>query len=288
MRRRFRLHSRQRGSAMIEFAWAGPVLTLLGLGLLQYAMLFFAKNNFDYAAFMAARAGAAGNASLASVQDAYLRALVPAYGGGRNAEELAQSYTKAAADLVGNLRIEMLNPTKESFDDWSDPALQQSVGKGRRVIPNGNLAQKNAAEVKSRSGQNIQDANLIKLRITQGYEPKVPLMATLYAKYLQEMDSGTDGFQSMLINAGRIPMVTHITMQMQSDAIESDQTISLASGNGPSPSPAPAAGEAPPPDCASGACSGSGTSAPPADDMDPTPGTPPDDAKVCAAPGSPG
>jgi len=287
VRRAFRPHSRQHGSAMIEFAWAGPLLTLLGLGLLQYAMLFFARNSFDYAAFMAARAGAVGNASLASVQDAYLRALVPAYGGGRNAEELAESYAKAAADLQGHLRIEMLNPTKESFDDWNDPALQQSVGQGRRVIPNGKLAQKNPAEVKSRSGQNIQDANLIKLRITQGYQPKVPLMATLYTKYLREMDSGTDGFESMLINAGRIPMVTHITMQMQSDAIESEQVVSMASGNGPSPSPAPAAGDAPPPNCASGACSGSGTSAPPPGDSAgaTAPGA---DVPVCTASGSAG
>ena len=212
---------------MIEFAWAAPVLTLLGLAVLQYAMLFFAKNSIDHAAFMAARAGATGNASLASVQSAYVRALVPVYGGGRNAEELAQSHARAAADLAGNLRIELLNPTRESFDDWNDPALQQSVGQGRRVIPNGNLAFKNAADIKGRSGQNIQDANLIKLRITQGYEPKVPLMGRLYAEYLRKMDPHTDAFHTQLVAAGRIPVVTHVTMQMQSDAIESEQAASM-------------------------------------------------------------
>jgi Flp pilus assembly protein TadG len=43
----------QRGSAMIEFAVVAPIITLLGLALLQYAMLFFAKNQINHAGFMA-------------------------------------------------------------------------------------------------------------------------------------------------------------------------------------------------------------------------------------------
>ncbi len=257
MSRLIRLLPRQRGSAMIEFAWAAPVLTVLGLAVLQYAMLFFAKNGIDHASFMAARAGATGNASLASVQSAYVRALVPVYGGGRNAEELAQSHARAAADLAGNLRIELLNPTRESFGDWNDPALQQSVGQGRRVIPNGNLAFKNAADIKSRSGQNIQDANLIKLRITQGYQPKVPLLGKIYTEYLRKWDPHTDAFHTQLVAAGRIPVVTHVTMQMQSDAIESEQAASMPGpGNDSTPSPpgdTPVA-DGPPAECVSSGC----------------------------------
>lgn len=161
-----RRRARQHGSAMIEFAVVGPVLTLLGLALLQYGLLFFAKNGFNHAAFMAARAGAVGNASLSSVQQAYVRALVPLYGGGRNSAELAEAYARAQADVNGHLRIELLNPTPESFDDWNDPALQRTLGQGRRVIPNGNQAFKNPDDIRNRSGQNIHDANLIKLRFT--------------------------------------------------------------------------------------------------------------------------
>ncbi len=220
-------HARQRGAALIEFAVVGPVLTLLGLAVLQYGLLFFAKNGFNHAAFMAARAGAVANASLSSVQQAYVRALVPVYGGGRDGAELADAFARAQADVAANVRIELLNPTKESFDDWNDPALQRTLGQGRRVIPNANLAFKDPAEIKAHSGQNIHDANLIKLRITQGYQPAVPLVRQIYSRYLKWLDPGTDAFHTQLVEAGRIPVVTHVTLQMQSDAIEPDQPVSM-------------------------------------------------------------
>ena len=251
------IHSRQHGSAMLEFAVVGPVLTLLGLAVLQYALLFVAKNSFNHAAFMAARAGTTANASLASAQRAYISALVPLYGGGRDAKELAESQAKAAEDIAGNARFELLNPTRQSFDDWNDPALQEAVGKGRRVIPNSNLALKNPRDIGSNSGQNIQDANLIKLRITQGYEPKVPLVGLIYAKYLRWLDPHTDEFQTRMIEAGRIPVVTHVVMQMQSDAIEPQSPVSIPGpGNNGVPSDPgdPPTVSSPPPDCLTIGC----------------------------------
>ncbi len=242
---------------MIEFAVVGPVLTLLGLALLQYGLLFFAKNGFNHAAFMAARAGAVGNASLSSVQQAYLRALVPLYGGGRNSTELAEAYARAQTDAGGHLRIELLNPTQESFDDWNDPALQRTLGQGRRVIPNGNLAFKDPEDIKNRSGQNIHDANLIKLRFTQGYAPQVPLVRQLYSQYLKWRDPGTDAFHSQLVAEGRIPVVTHVTLQMQSDAIEPDQPVSMPGlGNNGQPGDPddPPVVDTPPPGCAGSGC----------------------------------
>ena len=215
---------------MIEFVVIGPVITLLGLALLQYGLLFFAKNGFNHAAFMAARAGSVANARLDRVQDAYVRALVPLYGGGRDSAELAQAYARAQADVAGHVRIELLNPTRQSFDDWNDPALQNSLGQGRRVIPNGHLAFKDPAAVRPASGQSIHDANLVQLRFTHGYEPKLPLVRTLYATALRQMDSGSDAFHTQLLQQGRIPVVTEVKLQMQSDAIEPEQPVSLPAG----------------------------------------------------------
>ena len=62
---------RQRGSAMIEFTIVGPVLTLLSTVILQYSLMFNAKNLIGHASFMAARAGSMGNADLGTVQAAY-------------------------------------------------------------------------------------------------------------------------------------------------------------------------------------------------------------------------
>lgn len=221
---------RERGATLVEFTVVGPVITLLGLAVLQYGLLFFARNGFNHAAFMAARAGAVGHASLDSVQAAYVRALVPLYGGGRDSAELAQAHARAKADVAAHTRIELLNPSRASFDDWNDPTLQRVLGQGRRVIPNANLAFKDPTEVRSHSGQNIHDANLIRLRITQGYAPPVPLVRQLYSRYLRGQDPGTDAFRTRLLAAGRIPIVALVTLQMQSDAIEPDTPSTQTAG----------------------------------------------------------
>lgn len=244
---------------MIEFVVVGPILTLLGLAILQYGMLFFAKNQFNHATFMAARAGSMGNANLNTIKDAYVKAVIPLYGGGRNDDELAKAKDKAKNDMKlddiePNVDIALLNPTKESFDDWSDPALQQKYG--ARAIPNSGLSFKDAGEIKANSGQNIQDANLIKLRITHGYLPKVPLVSLIYTKYLQWLDPQTDAVHTRLVNAGRIPIVSHVTLQMQSDAVENGNVSNPGMGNNGSPSSpgAPPVVSNDPPNCLSIGC----------------------------------
>lgn len=268
--------SRQRGSAMIEFAVVGPLIAMLGLGTLQYGMLFFAKNQINYATFMAGRAGSVAHADLGAVQQAYVRALAPLYGGGETPEEVAEAAGKAAADMAANMRIELLNPTKESFADWNDLALQTLLKTGgRRVIPNSSLPTK-AVEVRSASGQSLQDANLLKLKITHGYLLKVPFVSKIYAAYLKWMDPHDDELYTRLVEAGRIPVVTHVTVQMQSDAIESDATVSIpGAGNGgipTNPGDTPVASNDPPPDCTNLGCDTPGPAPAPA----PAPGPAPD------------
>lgn len=251
----------QRGSAMIEFTVVGPIITMLGLAVLQYGMLFFAKNQINYASFMAAREGSAANADISAVHAAYVRALVPLYGGGQTPAELASALAKASADLgpngAGNINIELLNPTKESFDDWNDPALQAVLKTGgKRVIPNAGQAFKSQA-VGATSGQTIQDANLIKLRITHGYLPKVPFVNKLYTIYLKWLDPHDAPFHTKLVNDGRIPVVTHVTLQMQSDAIEPGVPVSMPGpGNGGNPTNPgdPPVSNDPPPDCTNLGC----------------------------------
>ena len=218
---------------MLEFVVVGPIITLLGLSAIQYGMLFFAKNQLNHASFMAARAGSAGNAQISTAREAYAKALIPLYGGGTTPAELAQAYEKALADTGANVQIALLNPTKESFDDWNDPALQAKYGV--RAIPNSGQFAKNASEIKPASGQNIQDANLLKLRITHGYEPKVPFVGKIYTQYLKALDPGTDAFHTQLVNAGRIPVVTSVTLEMQSDALEGNNVSSPGSGNNGNP-----------------------------------------------------
>lgn len=276
-------HAKQRGSSMIEFTVVGPIISMLGLTVLQYSMLFFAKSQINYAGFMAAREGAMAHADVTSVQEAYVRALVPLYGGGQTPAELANSLAKATADLgpngAGNLNIELINPTSESFADWNDPALQQALNTGgKRVIPNAGQAFKSQA-VGATSGQTIQDANIIKLRITQGYQPRIPFVSKLYTTYLKWLDPHTDAFHTKLVDAGRIPVVTNVTMQMQSDIIEPAALVSSpgAGNNGVPNNPGtPPISNNPPPDCSNAGC----TTPTPA----PTPETPPPACNVFTDP----
>jgi uncharacterized membrane protein (UPF0127 family) len=255
-----RPRARERGSAMIEFAVVGPLIALLGLATLQYSMVFFAKNQINYATFMAAREGAVAHADLGAVQQAYVRALAPMYGGGETPAELAQAAAKAGADMAGNMQVEMLNPTKESFSEWNDEALQTLLKTGNRhVIPNAALAARinQSNEVRASSGQSLQDANLLKLKTTHGYLPKVPIFGKLYITYLKWADQHTDVFQTKLISNGRIPVVTHITIEMQSDAIEPDSPVSIpGTGNNGHPSNpgSPPVTQGPPPDCTTLSC----------------------------------
>lgn len=292
--RRWVNHRRmESGSAMTEFVVVGPIIALLGLAIVQYGLLFFAKNQINHASFMAARAGSVGNASLEKVHGAFMNAMVPLYGGGVSRAEMAESLARAQADLAGKVRIELLNPTRESFDDHEDPALQTALKTGaNRVISNSNLAFK-APQVKPASGQTIQDANIIKLRITHGYEPKVPIVSNIYKVYLKWLDPGKDAFHSQLVAAGRIPVVTHVTMQMQSHAIEDNPVSMPGIGNGGSPA-APAPGTTPsapgsgllPPECATISCRPPQPGAPPVADPPVDPGgiCIGDDCPVCPQP----
>jgi outer membrane protein OmpA-like peptidoglycan-associated protein len=255
--RRYRLRFRlQLGAGLVETIVALPMLLLLVMSAWQAALVYRAKSSVNYAAFEAARAGSMANASVASIQTAFQRALVPYYGGGRNAQELAQTLARAAADL-GNaaVRVEILSPTQESFADYNSPALQTRYRVSEPVIPNVGLDQLrcprdasgcNSNPQANASGQSLLDANLLKLRITYGISPakQVPLAGRLYVWALNRLGAGAgDAFKQGLLEAGRIPIVTAATVRMQSDAIRNTAMVSSPGpGNNGNPvDPGPAA-----------------------------------------------
>lgn len=229
-----RSKARQWGSTMVEFAVVAPLMALMGGAITQYAMIFNAKNVVNYAAFMAAREGSLEHSNMGSIKDAYVRALIPLYGGGTDVDSLKQSYARANADVINSLKIELVNPTKESFDDWADVNLSSRYN-GKRVL---NVSKISTAsnQVGTTSGQDFRDANLIKLRITHGYKLNVPLISTVMQFMLRWYDDGSNSFTSDLYKDRRVPVVSHVTMAMQSDAVEQSQTVSIPGlGNQGSP-----------------------------------------------------
>lgn len=251
---------RQGGATLVEFVVVAPTVLFLLMNLIQYGLLYHAKSQLNYAAFEAARAGTTRNADPAVIRTAFTRAMTGYYGGGTTTAELAASHAKAAADTTAaNVRIEILSPTKESFDDYSSPGLKSKLNLPSRVIPNTNLAFLqcpmdvpgcNNDPKTNESGQTLADANLLKLRVTYGIpeNKQIPLAGKFMNWALGVLNSGdTDAFRQGLVTAGRIPVVAHTVMRMQSPAYEKANASSPGPGNDGKPTdPGPTPGGAGP------------------------------------------
>ncbi|HRQ55942.1 MAG TPA: pilus assembly protein [Azoarcus taiwanensis] len=240
-------HRPQRGATLVEFVIVGPLVLFILLALMQYALAFHAKSQLNYATFEAARAGTVSNANPTAIRTAFDRAMTGYHGGGTTTAQLAASRARATAESA-YVRIEILSPTRESFDDFHSPALAARMGVGSRVIPNANLAHLecptdrpgcNRNPASNASGQTLSDANLLKLRITYGIPPQkqIPLAGPFMTRTVAFLNpADPDAFRASLLAQGRIPVVTHTVMRMHSPAIEAANVSIPGPGNAGSPS----------------------------------------------------
>lgn len=260
----------QRGASLVEFVVIVPTLLMMILGVIQTGLVFHAKSNVNYATFEAARAGTVEHGKVDAMRAAFTRAIVGYYGGGRNTKEIAQSTEKALADITpATMQVELLSPTKESFDDYASPRLAAQLDVKARVIPNNNLNAItcpidrpgcNSNPQSNASGQTLSDANILRIKITYGIPAakQIPLVGRLYVMVLRGLtDLGlaadADPFKQALLAQGRIPVVVHTTMRMQSAAYENGNISSPGPGNNGQPTP-PETGEEDNPPTDNGTC----------------------------------
>ena len=237
--------ARQRGASMVEFTLVAPLAMLLILAIIQVGMVYAAKLTLNHAAFMAARTGANTHADKGKMLTELTKGLIPFYQNaldGNDLMRLTYAFAKAKADrTLGLISLDILNPSPQSFADFGiqDPDL------GTKKIPNDNL-QFRARTLGTTSQQSIQDANLLKIKATYGYELKVPLMAMVFkaimcgeAGNVRAWSGGTSGFDAdncaLYYRRGRIPILSYATVRMQSPAFEG----STAAAPGPDDPPAP-------------------------------------------------
>jgi hypothetical protein len=191
-----------RGIAAIESLLAVPVLLVIGLGALQFALVYQARHALHVALHEAARAGSVAHAAPEAIRDGLARGLLPWLFGAADLEEFALNALRARAHVAqaearGWLRLERRSPTEASFADWAEPA-RDAVGEpiaGVREIPNddlmhratralpaGGVAGRRAGEpIGAASGQTLADANLLQLRLQYGVPLSVPLAGRLLA-----------------------------------------------------------------------------------------------------------
>ena len=211
--------SQHKGQAMVEFIIIFPVLLLLTLGVFQLALIYDAKTSLNYATFHAARAGAVNKAQKTMIDLAFYRGLAPLFtsidGNKSDVEEVQIARDKVRAiHENGFACIERISPSNAAFSEYG----MGSSGD----IPNNNLMYR-SAEVGS-SLVSIQDANLLKLRITYCHRMIVPFFPTLLRRFVDATDpdgitiqtAGT--FQQNCYANGRIPIVSQAIVRMQSDA----------------------------------------------------------------------
>jgi len=155
---------------MVEFLIVIPLLLLILLGTLQFALIYQAKITLNYAAFEAARAGSLNNARDYAMYNALARTLAPIYTHADTVDAYKQGRQQIRDEIdTGYVLIEIVNPTPDSFSDFGNTVS------GRTYIPNDNLIYRGAS-VGTDSSQTIQDANLLKIQVYYCYELMVPFV----------------------------------------------------------------------------------------------------------------
>jgi len=232
--------ARQQGVAMVEFAIVMPFALLLVLAIIQLGLMFSAKAIVNEGAFLAARAGSVQNAQSDPMLAALQKALIPLYQNTTTKDDASRLYTALQAAKNDNncngqscFKIDVLNPTPAAFSDFG---VTSSASSGHTYIPNDNLELRSHSDVGATSGLSIQDANALQIKVTYGYQIKVPLMQSVIKSVMCSISSGLDAFGAgnpsvsngsgddctTYYSQGRIPLVAYATVQMQTPAYASD------------------------------------------------------------------
>ncbi|WP_116811696.1 TadE/TadG family type IV pilus assembly protein [Steroidobacter cummioxidans] len=211
---------RQRGAAIVEATIALPLLLVVILAVIQFGFVYQAKATLNHAALQAARAGAVSNATPAAIRRGLAQGLAPLTSPDASLAGVAESIARLEGELRTDARIRILNPTREAFDDF---AVEVD---GVRELPNDRLHTRDTRPGTS-GGLNIQDANLLRIEVTYGYELKVPLINGFISRLLG-MTRDSDAFHQQQLRRTRLPITATATVRMQSPLRSSELLVSRA------------------------------------------------------------
>ena len=160
------IRSMQSGMSMIETLMVLPVMLLIGMGIVHLGLVYQTRANLEYAALMAARVGSVNGIDIAAMtQEAAFR--------------MTPSHIGPGAPLVNDFKITVLNPTLAMFARCGELPVDTSncrLPLARCEIPNFGL-QYRVADT-SCAGFSIQDANILRIKVTYTFDSKVPFMNT--------------------------------------------------------------------------------------------------------------
>lgn len=212
---------RLRGAALVEAVIALPILIVVILAAIQFGFVYQAKATLNHAALQGARAGAVRNADPAALRHGLALGLAPLGSPDASLQGAAEAVARKEAELVTDARIRILNPTRESFDDFAVDV------DGVRELPNERLHTR-STEAGARGGLNIQDANLLRVEVTYGYELKVPLVNGFLSRLSLLTAGEIDPFHEQLLRRNRLPITSTATVRMHSPLRFSELLVSRA------------------------------------------------------------
>lgn len=202
---------RQSGATMTEAIIVFPVLVLLTLTIVQWALIYHARATLNYAALMAARYGAVHHASVDWMRHGLARGLVPLYRPDHNLQAVRDAVEgPIAADLLAYSKLCVVSPSEDAFNAWEIPGPALLPG-----IPN--LWQQYDAP-KKLNGIDIRDANRLEVEVRFGYPMIVPYVSAIFANILDDLVSSYDADELAWLAERRIPIKASATVRMQSEA----------------------------------------------------------------------
>ena len=210
---------------MVEFIIVTPVVLLLLFGALQFAFLYHAKTLLNYATFEAARTGAVSNARVSEMENAFARSMAAIHTHNPTSDDVMCAREIVYKEIEsGFVHIEVINPdpTSNIFMELDDGSVS-----GDLVIPNNNLMYRSDV---STTGLTIQDANLLKIRVSYCYPLYVPYIDRVLGIMLTNVESpscpgctgsfiSTGSFERACLENHRFPLHAQAIVRMQSPAM---------------------------------------------------------------------
>ena len=160
---------KQDGVSMMETMLVMPIMLLIGFGIVHAGLVYQAQANLEYAALMAARVGAASSIDVAAMRseaEYRMRATTGVDG----------SDLDAVAEEFENVRITVLNPSREMFYACGERPINVNdcVNDNNCEIPY--FGQQFYSRNNACAGASIQDANILRIRVSYTYNSRIPFM----------------------------------------------------------------------------------------------------------------
>jgi len=172
---------RQRGQAMIEFSVSvmlmAPFVIAIIMLLVQWALVYKEKVTLNGATFEAARFGALNHGAISDIRSALAQGMMPLFMGDDDSKtQVVRALARANVRVRKHATIEIINPTRAVFNAFKTSVRYYRQARPIREIPNDNLMYRSSATRNIGGGQmNIQDANLLKIKVNWCKRLEVPI-----------------------------------------------------------------------------------------------------------------